>query len=194
MFMIYETQETEILPSRDKGSKSHTPDYAPIEFTIPKLITNKLKSDLLFGVGIDDFTDTSGADDWSYNVWQRMFDCCYNANSTRSRATYSDCTVAPCWYRYSDFKVWFYQNAVGDYQLDKDILYRVTESTALTPVALYLRALIWQCDGEGKHLDQGILASGPSLMDSKPRLCTRDQARSENGERMLWKPIATGRD
>ncbi|WP_426160022.1 hypothetical protein [Pseudomonas sp. TSRC2-2] len=122
MFMIYETQETEILPSRGKGSKSHTPDYAPIEFTIPKLVTDNLKSDLLFGVGIDDFTDTSGADDWSYNVWQRMFDCCYNANSTRSRATYSDCTVAPCWYRYSDFKVWFDQNAIGDYQLDKDIL------------------------------------------------------------------------
>jgi hypothetical protein len=51
-----------------------------------------------------------------------MFDRCYNKNSTRSRATYIDCSVAPCWHRYSDFKVWFGSNCIDSYQLDKDIL------------------------------------------------------------------------
>jgi hypothetical protein len=48
MFMTYETQAIETLPSRGKGSRSRTPDYAPIEFTIPKPVTNKLKSDLVW--------------------------------------------------------------------------------------------------------------------------------------------------
>lgn len=122
MFMTYETQATETLPSRGKGSRSRTSDYAPIAFTIPKPVSNKLKTDLLFGVGIDDFTGDLDANDWSYNVWEGMLDRCYNENSTRSRATYTDCTVAPCWHRYSDFKVWFEQNSIIDYQLDKDIL------------------------------------------------------------------------
>ncbi len=122
MFMTYETHATEILHSLGKGSRTRTPDYAPIESTIPKPVTDKSKGDLLFGVGIDDFKDASGADDWSYNVWQRMFDCCYNEHSTRSRATYEDCTVSPCWHRYSDFKAWFDQNSIVGYQLDKDIL------------------------------------------------------------------------
>ncbi|SDB51680.1 hypothetical protein [Pseudomonas sp. NFACC13-1] len=120
--MTYATQATETLPPRGKGSRSRTPDYAPIEFTIPKPATNKPKDVLLFGVGIDDFTGDPGANDWSYNVWKGMFDRCYNEKSTRSRATYTDCLVAPCWHRYSDFKVWFDKNCIDGYQLDKDIL------------------------------------------------------------------------
>lgn len=120
--MTYAAQSPESLPSRGKGSKSRTPDYAPILFTMPKPATNKPKEDLLYGVGIDDFKDTYGADEWSYTVWEGMLDRCYNESSTRSRATYTDCSVAPCWHRYSDFKVWFDKNCIAGYQLDKDIL------------------------------------------------------------------------
>ncbi|MBD9630737.1 hypothetical protein [Pseudomonas sp. PDM19] len=120
--MTYAAQAPEPLPSSGKGSKSRTPDYAPILFTLPKPTTDKPKDDLLYGVGIDDVTDTLGADEWSHIVWKGMLDRCYNENSTRSRATYTDCSVAPCWHRYSDFKVWFDQNCIAGYELDKDIL------------------------------------------------------------------------
>jgi hypothetical protein len=122
MFKTYETQETETLPSRGKGSRSRTPDYAPILLPPTKPVINKLKEALLYGVGIDDITSTPGTDNWSHRVWHRMLDCCYNEYSTRSRATYDDCTVSPCWHRYSDFGAWFDQNSIVDYQLDKDIL------------------------------------------------------------------------
>lgn len=120
--MTYATQATETLPARGKGSRSRTPDYAPIPFPLTKLATNKPKENLLYGTGIDDFTGSSSAEDWSYITWKNMLDRCYNENSTRSRATYIDCSVAPCWHRYSDFKVWFDQNCITGYQLDKDIL------------------------------------------------------------------------
>jgi hypothetical protein len=120
--MTYATQFTETLPARGKGSRSRTPDYAPILFPLPKSATNKPEKDLLFGVGIDDFTGNPGADDRSYTVWKGMLDRCYNESSTRSCASYVDCSVAPCWHRYSDFKVWFGQNCITGYQLDKDIL------------------------------------------------------------------------
>lgn len=120
--MTYAAQSPESLPSRGKGSKSRTPDYAPILFSIPKPATKKPKEDLLHGVGIDNFEDTYGADQWSYTVWEGMLDRCYNERSTRSRATYTDCAVATCWHRYSDFKVWFDKNCIAGYQLDKDIL------------------------------------------------------------------------
>lgn len=120
--MTHATQVIEPLPSSGKGSKSQTPDYAPILFTIPKLANNKPKDNLLYGVGIDDFTGDPDSIVSSYIVWKGMLDRCYNESSTRSCATYIDCSVTQCWHRYSDFKVWFDQNCIAGYELDKDIL------------------------------------------------------------------------
>ncbi|MBI6671332.1 hypothetical protein YA0637_07205 [Pseudomonas syringae] len=120
--MTNASQDKPTLTTHGKGSRTHIPDYAPILFTFQKNVTAKPKDVLLYGVGIDDFAVTPDADNWSYNVWDRMLDCCYNNYSTRSSATYSDCTIAECWHRYSDFKLWFDKNCIVGYQLDKDIL------------------------------------------------------------------------
>ncbi|QQD54814.1 hypothetical protein MHB_0000660 [Pseudomonas fluorescens BBc6R8] len=116
------SQVKQTLTTHGRGSKTHIPDYAPILFNLPKIATIKPKDILLYGMGVNDFAVTPAADDWSFNVWDRILDCCYNDNSTRSRATYFDCSVAECWHRYSDFKVWFDKNCIIGYQLDKDIL------------------------------------------------------------------------
>lgn len=120
--MIDASQDKKTLTSHGRGSKTHIPDYAPILFNLPQVAKIKPKEILLYGVGVNDFAVTPAADEWSYSVWDRILDCCYNDNSTRSRATYSDCTVAECWHRYSDFKAWFDKNCIIGYQLDKDIL------------------------------------------------------------------------
>lgn len=116
------SQDKQTLTSHGRGSKTHIPDYAPILFNLPQIAKIKPKDILLYGIGVNDFAVTPAADEWSYNVWDRILDCCYNDNSTRSRATYFDCTVTECWHRYSDFKVWFDKNCIIGYQLDKDIL------------------------------------------------------------------------
>jgi hypothetical protein len=116
------SQDKQTLTSHGRGSKTHIPDYAPILFNLPQIAKIKPKDILLYGMGVNDFAVTPAADEWSYNVWDRILDCCYNDNSTRSRATYFDCTVTECWHRYSDFKVWFDKNCIIGYQLDKDIL------------------------------------------------------------------------
>lgn len=116
------SQDKQTLTSHGRGSKTHIPDYTPILFNLPQIAKIKPKDILLYGIGVNDFAVTPAADEWSYNVWDRILDCCYNDNSTRSRATYFDCTVTECWHRYSDFKVWFDKNCIIGYQLDKDIL------------------------------------------------------------------------
>lgn len=114
------TKET--LTSYGRGSRTHIPDYSPILFYVPDKATTQPKDVLLYGVGIDDSTDSADTESWSYNTWKRMLESCYDENSTRSRASYADCTVKKCWHRFSDFRGWFDRNCIAGHQLDKDIL------------------------------------------------------------------------
>jgi hypothetical protein len=59
-----------------------------------------------------------------YSIWRHMIKRCYNNSTARNLLAYKDCTVAPEWHRFSDFKAWHdVQEYTEGKQLDKDIIY-----------------------------------------------------------------------
>lgn len=80
---------------------------------------------LVCGVGItDSITREKGKQLQSYTIWNTMLQRCYSQKKQIKQPTYKGCSVCIEWLTYSNFKTWFDQNYVPDYQLDKDILTR----------------------------------------------------------------------
>lgn len=57
-----------------------------------------------------------------YDRWKKMIVRCYSENYHSTRESYKDCTVCDEWLNYSNFEVWFNDNYVTGYDLDKDLL------------------------------------------------------------------------
>ena len=57
-----------------------------------------------------------------YECWRNMIHRCYNEKYLKKNPTYIDCVVCDEWKLYSNFKKWFLENYIKDYQLDKDLL------------------------------------------------------------------------
>ena len=82
------------------------------------------KSKLVCGIGINDYGSVTinGKLIKSYTVWKDMIRRCYNYKCQKRNPTYIDCYVCPEWLYFSKFKVWFDDNYVPGFDLDKDIL------------------------------------------------------------------------
>lgn len=57
----------------------------------------------------------------SYIKWRSMMRRCYNSSEQRD-PSYVDCIVCDEWHNYENFRVWFSENYIDGYALDKDIL------------------------------------------------------------------------
>lgn len=57
----------------------------------------------------------------SYLKWRSMMRRCYNSNTQRD-PSYIDCAVCEEWHDYENFRLWFSDNYIDGYALDKDIL------------------------------------------------------------------------
>ena len=83
------------------------------------------KTKLVFGIGVNDYDDSvtiNGKSIKSYLTWVNMIRRCYNSKCQIQHPTYIDCCVCDEWLRFSKFKIWFDDNYVTNFQLDKDIL------------------------------------------------------------------------
>lgn len=54
----------------------------------------------------------------AYTSWRNMLGRCYDAGWV---GRYTGCTVQKDWHNFQTFAMWFYQNWIEGYQLDKDI-------------------------------------------------------------------------
>lgn len=57
----------------------------------------------------------------AYSVWFEMIRRCYCSNSLKNNPTYRGCSVTKEWFNFQNFAVWFYENYIDGYHLDKDI-------------------------------------------------------------------------
>ena len=76
---------------------------------------------LVAGVGLNDNNDNikrGNSIDISYKKWSSMLHRCYD----KKDKTYFDCVVCEDWLIYSNFKRWFKEHYIDDWDLDKDIL------------------------------------------------------------------------
>lgn len=81
---------------------------------------------LVHGVGINDYPAPIKVDYKhirSYKVWQGMLQRCYSASLQKGYPTYTGCSVAEEWLRFSTFERWFSSNYIEGCDLDKDILF-----------------------------------------------------------------------
>lgn len=58
----------------------------------------------------------------AYRVWNNMITRCYCPRSINKQPTYMLCTVCESWLNFQTFAMWFYNNYIEEYELDKDLL------------------------------------------------------------------------
>jgi len=83
----------------------------------------------IFGIGINDadYVTTATIDGKqvkcpAYQVWYSMLTRCYSQKHKIHRPTYTGCSVASEWFKFSAFAAWFESNSIEGYALDKDII------------------------------------------------------------------------
>ena len=58
----------------------------------------------------------------AYEVWHAMLKRCYNLDYKYKHQTYKEVICCSSWLLFTNFAIWFKNNYVKDWQLDKDIL------------------------------------------------------------------------
>lgn len=58
----------------------------------------------------------------AYRAWIEMIKRCYNPNNRQT--SYKDCSVNKDWHNFQNFALWFNENYVYGFQLDKDLMYK----------------------------------------------------------------------
>lgn len=94
-----------------------------------KIKARKSRNILVEGVGINDVPfvvrPTIGNKKVihpAYTVWQHMLQRCYNAKVKEKHPTYTNITCCEEWLSFSNFALWFKDNYIHGYHLDKDLL------------------------------------------------------------------------
>lgn len=83
------------------------------------------KTSLILGIGINDVplpTRNGNERDKAYRIWKSMLERCYSVKYHQREPSYIGCSVCEDWAYFSNFKVWFDNNYIDGYALDKDIL------------------------------------------------------------------------
>lgn len=75
---------------------------------------------LVFGQGNNDIRGSSS--EQYYKTWSSMLRRCYSHIYQKLKPTYKDCIVCEEWKLLSNFKMWFDDNYVEGWVLDKDLL------------------------------------------------------------------------
>lgn len=91
-------------------------------------IPHKKKRKHVCGVGINDMDISCGeVSDSSisriYGIWHSMIGRCYSKNN-KNRVSYIGCSVCEEWLYFSNFYIWYKENYIEGYALDKDILFK----------------------------------------------------------------------
>ena len=109
-----------VTVSFDNGHKATT--------TFQNIVKGQLKNPFLpivAGVGFIGYgSETAfinGKDTKAYVKWVSMLNRCYRKPV---KATYEDCSVCDYWHNFQNFSVWFKENYIESFELDKDILVR----------------------------------------------------------------------
>lgn len=85
----------------------------------------RTKNKLVYGVGVNDYEGNVFEDGKiikSYKTWENMLGRCYSTKVQIKNPTYIGCSVCDEWLSFSNFKIWFDENYIEGFSLDKDIL------------------------------------------------------------------------
>lgn len=115
------------------------------------------------GVGIlgdTPTTDSSGETLKSYITWRNILVRCYTCNENKN-PTYKNCTVCDEWLYYPHFKVWYDNNYIKGFVIDKDILQnglvnKVYSSSTCCFIPQYVNGLLTFNQESDSGLSNGV--------------------------------------
>lgn len=83
----------------------------------------------LFGIGINDVNyrispriEGKQLKCYAYQTWVGMLERVYDEKQRKDYPTYGDVVVCEEWLTFSNFREWFIENHIDNYQIDKDLL------------------------------------------------------------------------
>jgi hypothetical protein len=77
----------------------------------------------IYGIGINDIEETYLKAPRFYSIWRHMLQRCYSSVQQSKRPSYVGCSVVEEWYKLSNFRIWYDENNVDGWNLDKDLLF-----------------------------------------------------------------------
>jgi len=77
----------------------------------------------IYGIGINDIEETYLKSPRFYSIWRHMLQRCYSSVQQSKRPSYIGCSVVEEWYKLSNFRIWYDENNVDGWNLDKDLLF-----------------------------------------------------------------------
>jgi len=77
----------------------------------------------IYGIGINDIEETYLKQPRFCCIWRHMLQRCYSSVLQSKRPSYIGCSVVEEWHKLSNFRVWYDENNVDDWHLDKDLLF-----------------------------------------------------------------------
>lgn len=100
----------------------------------------------------------------AYRVWKHMLDRCFNCRVKDRQPTYRDITCCTEWLLFSTFALWFKNEYIEGYQLDKDLL--VKDNKIYSPetcifIPQYINKFVLTSDNS-----RGTLPLGVSYIDT----------------------------
>lgn len=119
-----ELEEFEALSRREKC------EYIELNF-IPthnigktkKVMYDNCYNDVVFNVAVRIGKDKTQRLHPAYNSWKCMLRRCYDPKDLSKNPSYIGCYVCDEWKYFSNYLIWWKDNYIEDFQLDKDILY-----------------------------------------------------------------------
>lgn len=74
-----------------------------------------------FGIG-EHKSSSNGVELSKYTAWTNMLERCYSEKFHKSRPTYKGCSVCDEWHNFQNFALWYEENCIDGFQIEKDIL------------------------------------------------------------------------
>lgn len=92
-------------------------------------IYNKMRTEstIIYNWGINDYPkaiSVKGKHFKSYETWANMVRRCYCEKYHKTVKSYMDCEIWEYWKYYSAYKLWYDNNYIEGYHMDKDILFK----------------------------------------------------------------------
>lgn len=149
-------------------NKSKSVEYSKwVRENYPVTEISYLRRKPLFGIGINDSDyltqSRSGGEKIQcpvYSAWYSMLSRAYSSNYHERQPTYKGVTVCEEWLLFSNFRVWWLENYVDGWQLDKDLLVignRVYSPDTCIYIPRWLNSFLLDCGASRGKYKIGVI-------------------------------------
>ena len=105
----------------ETGTVKNSPRQSVLEGSVKDPLFHNIEGVGFLGVGPYK-ARSNNALTKAYSVWRSMLNRCYGNVNHATRRSYFDCSVHPDWRNFQEFAMWFEDNYIEGFELDKDLI------------------------------------------------------------------------